>query len=121
MKLERIPCRLSICKLDNMPAALPDAEFCFFARTDREISLVCPEELVPGEVFVRDDDWRAFRVGGTLDFSLVGILSRISGVLADAGIGIFAVSTYDTDYILVKEENFERALEALEDAGCEIG
>ena len=61
----------------------------------------------------KEDGWRGFRIVGKLDFSLIGILARISGILAEAGIGIFAVSTCNTDYIFTKEENFERALDAL--------
>jgi len=62
----------------------------------------------------RNDGWRAFRIEGVLDFSLVGILSRISACLAEKNIGIFAISTFNTDYILTKKENFERAAKALE-------
>ena len=62
----------------------------------------------------------AFRIQGVLDFSLVGILSGISGILAAQGIGIFAVSTFNTDYILVKEENFDRALDILAAEGYRI-
>ena len=120
MTLERLDPRLSICKLGGLPEELPDAELCFLAKTDKEISLVCPEELVPAGAYIRDDGWRAFRISGQLDFSLIGILSKISGILADAGIGIFAVSTYDTDYVLVKEEAFGRALEALEAGGYTV-
>ena len=65
----------------------------------------------------RDDGWRGFRIQGVLDFSLIGILSKLSGILAEHKIGIFAVSTYNTDYILVKEANFNRALEALVSEG----
>ena len=65
----------------------------------------------------RDDGWKAFRIQGVLDFSLIGILSRISAILAENKIGIFAVSTYNTDYILVKKENYQRALKALETEG----
>ena len=68
----------------------------------------------------RDDGWRGFRIQGVLDFSLIGILSKLSGILAENHIGIFAVSTYNTDYILVKEENFERALEVLASKGYTI-
>ena len=73
-----------------------------------------------GIIIVCDDGWRAFRVAGTLDFSLVGILSNISGALAENSIGIFAVSTYDTDYILTKEKNFAHALKVLEERSYEI-
>ena len=95
-------------------------EFTFASATDAERSLVCPVDAVPENTVARDDGWRAFRVCGTLDFSLIGILAGISRVLADAGIGIFAVSTYDTDYVLVKSGDFGRALDALCDAGYRI-
>ena len=68
----------------------------------------------------RDDGWKGFRIQGPLDFSLIGILSKISGILADHKIGIFTVSTYNTDYILVKEENFEHALEVLSSEGYTV-
>lgn len=74
-------------------------------------------EDAPQNTLERDDGWRGFRIQGVLDFSLVGILSKLSGILAEHKIGIFAVSTYNTDYILVKEENFERALDVLASEG----
>ena len=74
----------------------------------------------PQNTIERDDGWRGFRIQGILDFSLVGILSKLSSILAENQIGIFAVSTYNTDYILVKEENFERALEILTFKGYKI-
>ena len=84
------------------------------------MSLVCRTEDVPANTLERDDGWRAFRIQGVLDFSLIGILARLSGILAEHEIGIFAVSTYNTDYILVKEENFEEALSVLSLEGYEI-
>ena len=68
----------------------------------------------------REDGWRGFRIEGVLDFSLVGILSKLSTILAENQIGIFAVSTFNTDYILVKEENFDRAMDVLAAAGYEV-
>ena len=68
----------------------------------------------------RDDGWKGFRIQGILDFSLIGVLSRLSGILADHKIGIFAVSTYNTDYILVKKENFDRALNILASEGYTV-
>ena len=97
-----------------------DAEFFFIGKTDEELSLVCRTEDVPAKTAERDDGWRGFRIQGVLDFSLIGILSKLSGILADNRIGIFAVSTYNTDYILVKAENFERAMEVLEAAGYAV-
>ena len=121
MRLEKIPYLLSICKVDDLSAADLSSPFFFVGRTDEEISLVCLSENVPEGVSERDDGWRCFRVAGQLDFSLTGILSGLSKVLADNGIGIFAVSTFNTDYILVKAENYERSLTVLESAGYEIG
>ena len=91
--------------------------FVFTGATDEENSLVCPESLVPYNTTKRDDGWRCFRIAGQLDFSLTGILARISEVLASDGIGIFAISTFNTDYILTKEENFAKALKSLKNAG----
>ena len=87
---------------------------------DEEKSLVCITKDVPSNAIERDDGWKAFRIQGVLDFSLIGILSRISGILAENEIGIFAISTYNTDYVLTKKENFQRALDILKDAGYKI-
>lgn len=92
----------------------------FTGATDEERSLVCPTVSVPENTTDRDDGWRAFRVKGTLDFSLTGILARLSAVLAENKIGIFAISTFNTDYILTKSANFDRALAALRASGYEI-
>ena len=117
MELERLPDRFSICQLRSAADADWSAPFCFFARTDEELSLVCRTEDVPADTAAREDGWRGCRVRGTLDFSLVGILSGLTGVLAARGIGIFAVSTYNTDYLFVKAERFDEAMSALSDAG----
>lgn len=95
-------------------------EFCFSGRTDEENSLVCLTERVPDNTIKRDDGWTAFRIEGELDFSLIGILAEISALMADEGIGIFAVSTYNTDYIFVKEDNFQKAVDVLRKNGYEI-
>lgn len=120
MVLKRLPLDLSVCKLADASRIDLKKEFYFIGKTDDELSLVCLTEDVPAETSARDDGWKAFRIEGVLDFSLIGILSKISGVLADAGIGIFAVSTYNTDYVLVKAGNFAKALVELEKAGYEI-
>ena len=86
----------------------------------RNYQLVCNTNLVPQNATERDDGWRAFRIQGVLDFSLIGILSKISTLLAENQVGIFAISTYNTDYILVKEENFDRSLKVLESNGYTI-
>ena len=105
---------------DRVSREIPDLDIFFLCQTDEEISLACRTEHVPEKTLSREDGWKAFRVDGPLDFSLIGILSNISTVLANAGIGIFVVSTYNTDYILVKAENAEKARTALEAAGHEV-
>lgn len=117
MTIKKLDCDLTVCKLPPDAPLTTAGGFFFLARTDEELSLVCETSAAPKDTIAREDGWKAFRIEGVLDFSLVGILSRISGVLAGEGIGIFAVSTYNTDYILVKQENFARALRALEGAG----
>ena len=120
MKLKALPDAFTVCKLADASVIDLNQDFCFLARTDEELSLVCRTEHVPANTTDRDDGWRGFRIEGVLDFSLIGILSKLSAILAENGIGIFAVSTFNTDYILVKEENFERALGALAEEGYEV-
>ena len=120
MELKILKQDFSIGKLHDVSQADLQNEFCFFAKTDQENSLVCPTELMPDDMIEREDGWRAFRIQGILDFSLIGILAEISSLLADHKIGIFVISTYNTDYILTKAENFERAVRVLADHGYEI-
>ena len=120
MELKKIPYRLTVCKVKDISDIDMDAEIYFIGKTDEELSLVCITENTPSKTIERDDGWRGFRIQGTLDFSLVGILAKISGILADHKISIFAVSTYNTDYVLVKEENFDRTLSILGAEGYTI-
>ena len=109
MKLKKLEHKLTVCKV----ADIKDVD-------TEEISLVCKTDDVPQNTIERDDGWRGFRIQGVLDFSLIGILSKLSAILAENGIGIFAISTFNTDYILVKAENFEKALKVLSDAGYDV-
>ena len=120
MELKRIKHRLSVCKVADIENIDLTAEFCFIGKTDAELSLVCKTEDAPLKTVERDDGWKGFRIQGVLDFSMIGILSKLSGILAENKIGIFAVSTYNTDYILVKEENYERALAVLASEGYTV-
>lgn len=120
MTLKKLPFELTVCRLADLSALALAPDFFFLARTDGEVSLVCKTTDVPENTVAREDGWRGFRIEGVLDFSLIGILSMISTILADNQIGIFAVSTYNTDYILVKDENFDRAMDVLEKAGYEV-
>ena len=120
MVLKTLSYDLTVCKVSDTSKTDLSKDFYFIGKTDEEISLVCRTSDTPADTVERDDGWKGFRIEGVLDFSLIGILSKISGILADNRIGIFAVSTYNTDYILVKSENFDKALAALKDAGYTI-
>lgn len=120
MKLKKLPYNLTVCKTQSISDIDLSSDFFFIGMTDEELSLVCRTEDVPEKTVERDDGWRGFRIEGVLDFSLVGILSKLSTILAENGIGIFAVSTYNTDYILVKAGNFERAMAVMAAAGYEV-
>ncbi len=120
MKLKKLDHKLTVCKVADIKDVDTDKDFCFIGKTDEEISLVCKTDDVPQNTIERDDGWRGFRIQGVLDFSLIGILSKLSTILAENGVGIFAISTFNTDYILVKAENFEKALKVLSDAGYDV-
>ena len=120
MELKRLPGRLTVCKVPSTAEINIEKDFYFIGKTDEELSLVCKTEDTPVMTTDRDDGWRGFRIQGQLDFSLIGILSELSAILARNRIGIFAVSTYNTDYILVKEENFEKAMRVLAEAGYRV-
>lgn len=120
MVLEVIDCDFSLCKVPDFSLVDLAGEYCFIGKTDEERSLVCATEAVPANATDIDDGWRAFRVQGVLDFSLVGVLAKISSLLAENEIGLFAVSTFNTDYILTREGDFEKALGVLSGAGYEI-
>ncbi len=120
MDIECLAQRFSICKVEDFSAFRPRGGCWFIAGTDAERSLVCEEGDVPANALERSDGWRAFRVAGVLDFSLVGVLANLSALLAQSGVGIFAVSTYNTDYILTREGDYTRALEALARGGHRV-
>lgn len=120
MKIKMLQPEFSVCKVSDYTLTNLNAEYCFIGKTDEENSLVCLIKDVPANAVSRDDGWRAFQIEGVLDFSLVGILSKLSGILAENGIGIFALSTYNTDYILVKASHFERAANVLSMNGYDL-
>ena len=120
MELKKLDHALTVCKVASELDIDLDKEFYFIGKTDEEYSLVCLTEDTPEKTLEREDGWKGFRIQGILDFSMIGVLSKLSGALAENKIGIFAVSTFNTDYILVKEENFDRALKILSSAGYDI-
>ena len=117
MQLKLINNEFSVCKVVDYSEINLNQEYVFTGSTDEEKSLVCPVSLVPNDTIEREDGWRAFRIEGVLDFSLIGILSKISSLLAANKIGIFAISTFNTDYILTKKENFDKAIDVLKAEG----
>lgn len=114
--------KYGVCRLEKN-SAIPEwaliGDFFSITKTTDELSIVCLEENIPNDIKC-EKDWRILKVAGPLDFGLVGILSSISLVLALKKISIFAISTYDTDYILVKEENLEIAVLSLKEAGYNV-
>ena len=120
MELKVIDKEFSVCKVSDFSEIDTGQPYIFTGSLVEKRSLVCPTELVPGNTIERNDGWRAFRIEGVLDFSLIGILSKISTCLAENGIGIFAISTFNTDYVLTKENDFSKAIEVLELAGYTI-
>ena len=111
--------RLAVCRL-AVEAPFPEwarpGDLLAFIRSRDELTVVCTERLVPPEV-IAERGWRALQAQGPLDFALVGVLAAITVPLAQAGVSIFAISTYDSDYVLVKEDLLERATQALTQAG----
>lgn len=120
MIIQKLKYDLTVCKIETEKDIDLTMEFYAIGKTDEEISLVCPTDHVPVNTIEREDGWKAFRIQGVLDFSLIGVLSKISSILASNRIGIFAISTYNTDYILTKGADFDRALSLLEAEGYTV-
>lgn len=120
MEIEIIDGSFSVCKVVDFSGVDLSGKYTFTGVSDEENSLICRTENVPANATEHIDGWRAMRIKDILDFSLIGILSGILTVLADAKIGIAAVSTYNTDYIFVREEDLGKTADALAGAGYKI-
>lgn len=120
MEIEIINHDFSVCRVTDFNGVNLEDEYCFIGKTDEEKSVVCITGSVPANTVKRDDGWRAFRIKGVLDFSLIGILAKIASLLSDNKISIFAVSTYNTDYILTKAINFDKAISLLKENGYTV-
>lgn len=120
MEIKKIDHNFSVCQVEDYSLVNLNSEYSFIGKTDEEKSLVCITDEVPANVIQQDDGWKAFRIQGVLNFSLIGILAKIAAALADNGISIFAVSTYKTDYVLMKKENYQKALDVLKALGYMI-
>jgi len=103
----------SICKIRDVSGVDLSREFVFLSKTDEEVSLVCPSDCTPRDALAVEAGWRAFRIDGILDFGLVGVVADITGVLAAAGISVFVISTYNTDYVFMKCHDFDKGLALL--------
>jgi hypothetical protein len=117
--LSALPERFAICRLgpdERVPDWVFSTPFCSITRTNEELSLIVPEERVSRSWKV-DKGWRCFKVLGPIDLSLTGVLASLSVPLAQAGVTIFVISTHDTDYLLVRGEDFDRAQEVLVEHG----
>lgn len=122
LTLAVVPGRFAVCRLDPgdpIPSWATASDRWSITRTPDELSIVCADDIVADGI-VAERDWRGLQVAGPLDFSLTGILAALAEPLAQAGISIFALSTYDTDYVLVKEHALAAALTALRSAGHQI-
>ena len=120
MEIQVLPHRFTVCQVTDYSLVNLQSDYVFIEKTPEENSLVCPTKDVPANTLQRDDGWRAFRIQGVLDFSLIGILSNIAAVFANHEIPIFAVSTYNTDYILIQEAYYQKGLYALQSSGYKI-
>jgi hypothetical protein len=124
LALDVLDVHLAVCRMNHdapIPSWLPrtTSPLTAIVRTDDELSVVCPAAEVPGDVH-HEGPWRAFKVAGPLDFALVGILARLAAALAEADISIFAISTFDTDYLLVRADDLDAAAAALRGAGHDV-
>ncbi len=122
LTLQVLPGMFSVCRLDpvaSIPSWALSGAFFSITHTDNEVSIVCLQEVVPAGIPC-ESGWRCLKVKGPLDFSLIGVLASLAVPLMEAGISLFAVSTFDTDYLLVRAERLEDAVEALRCAGHQI-
>ena len=122
LSLKILPDRMAICRF-KPTAPLPDwigePGFYSITRTEAELTIVCPEtRLAPGAT--RETGWRCFKVLGPLDFSEIGIIFSLTRPLAESGVSVFVISTFDTDYFMVKEKDLATTIDALTAEGHEI-
>jgi len=117
MELESVEYDLTVCKIDSIEHVDFTSELVFLSKTADEISLVCETDRVPQNTIESEPGWKALKVAGVLDFGMIGVVAKISNILAESRISIFVVSTYNTDYVLMKSEDFDSGVQALEKNG----
>jgi hypothetical protein len=122
LTLKILPNRLAVCRLEP-DAALPDwveqSCFCSITRTQEELTIVCDEKLVALGI-TSEKGWRCFKVGGPLDFSQIGIVFSLTRPLAESAVPVFLISTFDTDYLMVKEKDLKKTVDALRAQGHRV-
>src|ERR1700687_3811369 len=122
LKFRRLPATFAVCRFPSdapIPALSSTAVFISITRTAEELSIVCPTDQAPQNAKC-ESPWTCFKLEGPFPFSLTGVLASFLNPLAERGVPIFAVSTFDTDYILVREEHAATALETLQAAGHDL-
>ena len=122
LQLSLLKDKYGICTLPNT-APIPDwaltQSLASITRTEKELTIVCRREIIPSQ-YQSDLTWCCFKIDGSFDLNQIGVISSISSPLADAGISIYVISTYDTDYFLIQEHNLERTISVLSDIGHNI-
>ncbi len=120
MELRVLPDRLAVARLPHdapWPVPARPSGFVSVTRTENELSVVCPEDEIPDGATTVERGWHALEVVGPLDFSMVGVMAALTRPLADVGVSVFVLSTFDTDYVLVHASALEKAVHALREAG----
>jgi len=119
LQLSLLKDKYGICTLPNT-APIPDwaltQSLASITRTEKELTIVCRLEILPSQ-YQSDLKWRCFKIDGSFDLNQIGVISSISSPLADAGISIYVISTYDTDYFLIQEQNLEQTISVLSNSG----
>ena len=120
MKLKFLSDEFTVCKVKDLKEISLDQPYYFIGRTDEEISIICPSKFTPSKVIDLESGWKLFKIEGVLDFKEIGIMAKISALLAREQISVLVVSTYNTDYFLIKKENEEKTKTILIENGYEI-
>jgi hypothetical protein len=117
-----LPDTFAVCRLSpaaSIPAWATEGKFFSITRTAQELSIVCRQDAVP-EAIQCERDWCCLRLAGPIPFSVVGVVAALTVPLAEAGIGVFILSTYDTDYLLAKQKDWTAALDVLRRQGYTV-
>lgn len=117
MELQQLKNDFAVCKLSDVSAVDLTKAFTFLSITDDEISLVCDAASIPANATDIERDWKGLKISGILDFGMIGVIAAISALLAQEKISIFVVSTYNTDYILLKSAQYTQAVSVLQANG----